>query len=90
MLRSLLTPLTARFENINVSPRTSPATPARHDDDEVDPEDFRRDVLIDVMRNSVDRLKEADDARTKLEVRLFIAAIHPRAYTDLVCAADPG
>ncbi|EIN04780.1 beach-domain-containing protein [Punctularia strigosozonata HHB-11173 SS5] len=77
MLRSLLTPLTARFENINISPRNdrgSPATPGRHEDD-LDPEDFRRDVLIDVMRNSVERLKEAEDTRDKLETLAEIQRI---------------
>lgn len=73
MLRSLLTPLTARFENFSTSPQKIPSplpnTPSRNDD-EIDPEEFARDVLIDVMRNSVERLKEADDARAKLEVRL--------------------
>jgi hypothetical protein len=35
---------------------------------DVDPEDFARDVLIELMRNAVDRLKVAEDMVAKLEV----------------------
>jgi hypothetical protein len=67
MLRSLLTPLRARFD---VSPRPDsvafePAPPA---DDELTPEDFARDVLVELMRNSVESLKEADNVRSRTEV----------------------
>jgi hypothetical protein len=35
---------------------------------DIDPEDFARDVLVELMRNAVDRLKGAEDMRSKLEV----------------------
>ncbi|GLB40924.1 putative WD40 repeats [Lyophyllum shimeji] len=71
MLRTLLTPLRARFD---LSPKT-PTTPLppTQADDELAPEDFARDVIIELMRNSVENLKVAEDARTKIQV---LAEIH--------------
>lgn len=65
MFRTLLTPLSTRF-----SSTPFPQTPSgqTEDDDESDPEDFARDVLVELMRNSIDRLKDAQDAMSKLEV----------------------
>lgn len=67
MLRTLLTPLRARFD---LSPRTAtlPSPGPITDDDDLAPEDFARDVLIELMRNSVENLKEADGTRAKIGV----------------------
>jgi hypothetical protein len=71
MLRTLLTPLRAHFDNISPNPSPKPdASTFPHGSPEVDPEDFARDVLIELMRSAVERLKTAEDTRTKLEVRV--------------------
>jgi hypothetical protein len=63
MLRTLLTPLSSRFS------ATFPNTPHTvNEEDDVSPEDFARDVLIELMRNSIARLKDAQDAGARLEV----------------------
>ncbi|KAH9042628.1 beach-domain-containing protein [Lactarius pseudohatsudake] len=64
MFSALLTPLRARFET---SPLVETATP-RVDGNEGDiaPEDFARDVLIELMRNAVEKLKETSDIHTKV------------------------
>ena len=65
MLRSLLSPLSSRFP---LSPRPQvhevpeePAEPA--------PEDFARDVLVEVMRGAVERLKVAEGLSDRTQVR---------------------
>lgn len=65
MLRTLLSPLRSHFD-------TSPHTPGKTslpasvpDEDELAPEDFARDVMIELMRNSVENLKVAHDTKTK-------------------------
>lgn len=72
MLKSFLTPLRARFD---VSPRPDIAfqiQPAEISvDDEVAPEDFAKDVLVELMRNSVENLKVADEVRSRTEVSLY-------------------
>lgn len=63
MLRTLLTPLSSRFS------ATFPNTPHTvNEEDDVSPEDFARDVLIELMRNSIARLKDAQDVGARLEV----------------------
>jgi hypothetical protein len=66
MFSALLTPLRARFETApQVESITSPAT------DNVDglaPEDFARDVLIELMRNAVEKLKTTGDVCSQVEV----------------------
>ncbi|KAH9006451.1 beach-domain-containing protein [Lactarius hatsudake] len=64
MFSALLTPLRARFET---SPLVETATP-RVDGNEGDiaPEDFARDVLIELMRNAVEKLKETSDIHTNV------------------------
>ena len=63
MFRTLLTPLSSRFS------ATFPTTPHTvSEEDDVSPEDFARDVLIELMRNSIARLKDAQDAGARLEV----------------------
>lgn len=67
MLRSLLTPLKARFD---VSPLSSPSLQTTHTpvNDDFAPEDFARDVLIELMRNSMEKLKSSEDLRSRNEV----------------------
>jgi hypothetical protein len=66
MLRSLLTPFRARFDQQQPS---SPAGNATGDEEDLlAPEDFARDVLIELMRNSVDSLKAADNIHAQTEV----------------------
>ncbi|KAF5360312.1 hypothetical protein D9758_009126 [Tetrapyrgos nigripes] len=66
MLSTLLTPLRAKFD---LSPRTPnlPVPPPAENDD-LSPEDFARDVLIELMRNSVSNLTEAETLKTRTEV----------------------
>lgn len=69
MLRTLLTPLRARFDLSPRTPSVQPPSPIQ-DDDELAPEDFARDVMVELMRNSVENLKLAEDTRTKKQVCL--------------------
>ena len=69
MLRSLLTPLRAHFEMSPHTPRTSSPIPVREDDGDLNLEDFARDVMIELMRNSVESLKLAQDSKAKAQVR---------------------
>ena len=41
------------------------------------PEDFARDVLIEVMRKSVERLKFAEGLNARTEVRLYLGLQDP-------------
>jgi hypothetical protein len=69
MLSAILTPLRARFET---SPRVEiVALPAGDNEDDIAPEDFARDVLIELMRNAVEKLKATGDVRTKVEVHVL-------------------
>ncbi|KAF9067929.1 beach-domain-containing protein [Rhodocollybia butyracea] len=72
MLKTLFTPLRARFD---LSPRSPPSVPEPEPDDELAPEDFARDVLIELMRNSVENLKQADSRKAQIEVLLEIERI---------------
>lgn len=65
MLRTLLTPLRARFD---VSPRLPPQNTLSVPQDEPTPEDFARDVLVELMRNSVEELKQAEGHEDKIKV----------------------
>ena len=65
MFGRLLTPLKARFE---LSPRPDALFEHAQEDEMLAAENFARDVLIEVMRKSVESLKEADDLKTKIEV----------------------
>ncbi|KAJ7454045.1 beach-domain-containing protein [Mycena galericulata] len=76
MLRTLLTPLRLRFDSSPRSALTNNATtPSIPDEDELDPEDFARDVLIELMRISVDKLKQADSTPERIEVLVEIQRI---------------
>lgn len=68
MFRTLLTPLRNRFD---LSPRspTTPGPAATHDDGDLAPEDFARDVLMELMRNAVENLKQVEGTRATTEVR---------------------
>jgi hypothetical protein len=69
MFSAILTPLRARFET---QPRVeTDATPAADNVDDIAPEDFARDVLIELMRNAVERLKTTGDVLTKVEVSVL-------------------
>ena len=73
MLRTLFTPLSARFSLPSpLSPRQQ-AAEVHSDPDDLDPEDFARDVLVELMRNSTERLKTADTLSERIEVRLSIS-----------------
>ncbi|KAI0049337.1 beach-domain-containing protein [Auriscalpium vulgare] len=76
MFSALLTPLRARFD-------TSPRIDAQPTPDEQDvaPEDFARDVLIELMRNAVEKLKTTEDVRSKLEV---LSEVHRIMLEDAV------
>ncbi|KAJ7672456.1 hypothetical protein DFH06DRAFT_1363364 [Mycena polygramma] len=76
MFRTLLTPLRLRFDSSPRSAVTNPvATPSIPDEEELDPEDFARDVLIELMRISVDKLKLAESTRDRIEVLAEIQRI---------------
>ncbi|KAI0700338.1 beach-domain-containing protein [Cytidiella melzeri] len=71
MLRSLLSPLSDRFipsprPNISLAP---------HTEDIFSPEDFAKDVLVEVMRNAVERLKLAEGLNARSEVLVEIHGI---------------
>ncbi|PCH37188.1 beach-domain-containing protein [Wolfiporia cocos MD-104 SS10] len=75
MFRTLLTPLSTRFA---ISPLLSNPDSAQQEhgaEDELAPEDFARDVLNEVMRNSVERLKFADTLELRTEVLMEIHKI---------------
>jgi hypothetical protein len=65
MLRTLLTPLRARFD---ASPRLPPQNTLNVPHVEPTPEDFARDVMVELMRNSVEELKQAEGYEDKLKV----------------------
>ncbi|KAI9451783.1 beach-domain-containing protein [Russula earlei] len=82
MFSALLTPLRARFET---PPRHEATTTTAIDNvDDIAPEDFARDVLIELMRNSVERLKTTGDVCSKLEV---LTEVH-RIMLEDACTKD--
>ena len=68
MFSALLTPLRARFET---QPRVEATTTPADDVDDIAPEDFARDVLIELMRNAVEKLKITGDVRSGVEVGIL-------------------
>lgn len=81
MLKSFLTPLRARFD---ISPRPEVAFPPAVEtpgDDEVTPEDFAKDVLVELMRNSVENLKVAEDVRSRTAVSHYF---HFLAHVSMI------
>ncbi|RPD65419.1 beach-domain-containing protein [Lentinus tigrinus ALCF2SS1-7] len=84
MLRTLLTPLSARFSLPSpLSPRQQ-AAEVLSDPDDLDPEDFARDVLVELMRNATERLKTADTLSERIEV---LTEIHKIMLQD-ACTKD--
>ncbi|KAJ7337518.1 beach-domain-containing protein [Mycena albidolilacea] len=75
MFRQLLTPLRLRFDSSPRSAVTHNAATPSVADDEIDPEDFARDVLIEIMRVSVDKLKLAEGTHARMEVLVEIQRI---------------
>ncbi|KAI8986856.1 beach-domain-containing protein [Trametes punicea] len=83
MFRTLLTPLSARFSlSTPLSPR--PGAEAPEQPDELDPEDFARDVLVELMRNATERLKTSDSLAERVEV---LTEIHKIMLQD-ACTKD--
>jgi hypothetical protein len=74
MFQNLLSPLKARFEGL--TPRSPSATFLSPADDvpesAPDPEEFARDVLVQLMRNTVEALKTADGQDAQTEVGLLL------------------
>jgi hypothetical protein len=86
MLRTLLTPLRGRFDLSPLSPALPTATvPVTPGDDELDPEDFARDVLIELMRISVESLKVAEDVKSKAEVSRLSPSSFITSHTSARC-----
>lgn len=79
MLQTLLSPLRSRFE---LSPRSpnyseqSNSSPTHPEGDDLNPEEFARNVMIELMRNSVEKLKQADNQRNKSEVCFGCYEVH--------------
>lgn len=68
MFRTLLSPLSSRFP---LTPRPD-ITSFPDVVEEETPEDFARDVLLEVMRNAVERLKVATGLNERTEVRCHV------------------
>ncbi|OBZ78370.1 Beige 1 [Grifola frondosa] len=73
MLRTLLTPLSARFSLSPLSSRQESVGIPEHDD--LAPENFARDVIVELMRNAVERLKAAEELHGRIEKILNISSI---------------
>jgi hypothetical protein len=67
MFKNLLTPFRTQFDAFTASPSDNDAA-----DELGSPEDFARDVLVELMRNSMDRLKEAEGARSRIDVSPYL------------------
>ena len=63
MFRTLWSPLRARFDISSQLPRQSLSGV-----DGPTPEDFAQDVLVELMRNSVEQLKLADQFEDRIKV----------------------
>ncbi|KAI0002519.1 beach-domain-containing protein [Russula compacta] len=82
MFSALLTPLRARFET---QPRVETiTTPTADNGDDRAPEDFARDVLIEIMRNAVEKLKTMQDVCSKVET---LTEVH-RIMLEDACTKD--
>ncbi|CCM01781.1 uncharacterized protein FIBRA_03848 [Fibroporia radiculosa] len=76
MFRTLLTPLSARFSFQPSTPHPS----GQIERDELAPEVFARDVLVEVMRSSIERLKAAEILEVRGEV---LTEIHKVMLEDV-------
>ena len=72
MLQTLLSPLTSRLP---LTPRPGAAPSLPPVDDTAAAEDFARDVLVEVMRNAVERLKLAEGLQPRTQVRVVCNAM---------------
>ncbi|KAF7792655.1 hypothetical protein EIP86_003752 [Pleurotus ostreatoroseus] len=72
MLQTLLSPLTSRLP---LTPRPGAAPSLPPVDDTAAAEDFARDVLVEVMRNAVERLKLAEGLQPRTQVLVEIHGI---------------
>lgn len=85
MFRTLLTPLSARFA---LSP-SSPLPEEHTQQDDFAPEDFARDVLIDLMRGFVDKLKFAETMQAKSDVSIVLYFTRYNIHVTLGPYRDP-
>jgi hypothetical protein len=69
MLQTLLSPLRSRFDLSPKTPTTATVQSPKEQEQTQSPEDFARDVLVELMRSAVENLKRADGERAKCEVR---------------------
>ena len=85
MLRTLLTPLSTRF-----APTPFPDSPGIVEEEELSPEDFAQEVLIELMRDAVEKLKGAQDAPSRTNVLIEISRIiqEGRCTKDIFREAD--
>ncbi|KAF8266238.1 beach-domain-containing protein [Lactarius quietus] len=81
MFSALITPLRARFETSSL---VEPVTRVDGNEDDIAPEDFARDVLIELMRNAVEKLKSMSDIHSKVEV---LTEVH-RIMLEDACTKD--
>lgn len=72
MLQALLSPLSSRFAP---SPRSAISESFLPAQDDPSPEDFARDVLVEIMRKSVERLKFAQGLNARTEVSIVISLV---------------
>ncbi|KAL4252230.1 hypothetical protein ABKN59_005526 [Abortiporus biennis] len=73
MLRNLLSPLSGRFSSVPRTVQTQSISEVVNG--EPAPEEFARDVLVEIMRKSVERLKLAEGLSARTEVLLEIHRI---------------
>lgn len=79
MFKSFLTPLRARFD-ISPRPEVSKFPPAVETPEEMTPEDFARDVLVELTRTSVESLKVAEDVKSRTAVSHFTPLLTQGEY----------
>ena len=65
LLTPLVTPLVSRFD---LSPRPEASFENTEDLETASAENFARDVMIEVMRNSIESRKEANGLKDKIQV----------------------
>lgn len=81
LLTPLVTPLVSRFD---LSPRPEVTFESNEDRETTSAENFARDVMIEVMRNSVATLKEAESLKGKIEARFKITSLKLNAEMLLI------
>ena len=84
MLQTLLSPLRSRFDLSPKTPTTAAAIRFPEEQEQTQsPEDFARDVLVELMRSAVENLKRADSERAKCEVRWKFQGVRGAVTDDL-------